>query len=115
MNDADYNLHVESFEKDKIDYVKFSFSTKIIDCLQAGSAILGIGPGNISSIKYLKKITGSDVIEDIENIQDIIEKIITNKNEIINKSKKIREYAIHKHDINKNQQLLREQFMDLIK
>lgn len=115
MNNAEYNLHVESFEKDKIDYVKYSFSTKIIDCLQAGSAILGIGPSDISSIKYLKKIPGSDVIEDIENIENVIEEIITNKPKIVEKSETIREYAMQKHSINKNQELLRKQFIDLIK
>ncbi len=34
MHEADVVLHVESFDEKSIETVKYSFSTKIIDCLQ---------------------------------------------------------------------------------
>lgn len=55
MHEADVVLHVESFDEKSIETVKYSFSTKIIDCLQSGSQILGVGPSGIASIEYLKK------------------------------------------------------------
>lgn len=113
MNKADYNLHVESFEKKHSEYVKYSFSTKIIDCLQSGSSFVCIGPSYVSSIKYAKKIPGAYVINDENNINDDIEKIILNSNNIVNDSKLIRKFAINNHDINMNQQNLKHDFLCL--
>ena len=110
---ADYVLHVESFEKKYVDLVKYSFSTKIIDCLQSGSCIIGIGPNNISSINYLKKIPGAYVINDISEIHNEIEKLVNNKN-IYNDSVKIRKFAVSNHDIKNNQKRIREDFESLI-
>ncbi len=111
-NDADYVLHVESFDKKQIDYVKYSFSTKIIDCIQSGSCFVGIGPESIASIKYIEKIPGAHVIKSIESIQGEIIKLINNKN-IIKESKKIREYAIKYHDKLDNQKKLRLSFENM--
>ena len=111
MNNAEYNLHVESFEPDNIENVKYSFSTKIIDCLQSGSCFIGIGPRDISSIKYINQIPGAYVIDDIDNIENEIIKLIENKDNILNNAKKIREYALKNHDIQKNQLELRNDFI----
>jgi len=115
MNNAEYNLEVESFEHNQIKYVKYSFSTKIIDCLQSGSASIAIGPSVISSIKYMKKIPGVFVIESINDIETEIVKLINNKNEILKNAISTREYAINNHDINKNQAKIRQDFINLIK
>ena len=110
MNNAEYNLHVESFDCKNMEDVKYSFSTKIIDCLQSGSTCIGIGPSNISSIKYINKIPGAYVIEDLEKIEANIYELIENKDQILNNAKIIREYALEKHDIDKNQMKLRNDF-----
>lgn len=110
MNNAEYNLHVESFDCKNMEDVKYSFSTKIIDCLQSGSTCIGIGPSNISSIKYINKIPGAYVIEDLEKIEANIYELIENKDQILNNAKIIREYALEKHDIDKNQIKLRNDF-----
>ena len=114
MNDAEYNLHVESFEKNNIEKVKYSFSTKIIDCLQSGSSFIGIGPSSISSIKYINKIPGAYVIDSINNIEDEIVKLIKKKGEILTNAKKIREYATEFHDNCKNQMKLKKEFEKLL-
>lgn len=95
--------------------MKYSFSTKIIDCLQSGSATIAIGPSNISSIKYMNKVPGVIVINKLEDLEREIFKAISQKNNIINSSKKIREYALNNHEINKNQKKIREDFIKLIK
>ena len=112
-NKADYVLHVESFEKKNIELVKYSFSTKIIDCLQSGSCLVGIGPRSISSIKYINNIPGAYVIYKIEDIDKEIEKLILNKNDIVENSNKTREFAIKNHEITKNQNKLRQDFIEL--
>lgn len=115
MNNADFNLQVESFEKRQIDIVKYSFSTKIIDCLQSGSSAIAIGPNNISSIKYMKRIPGVSVIDNYEDIEKEINKLIINKSEILNNAKEIREYALSNHSIIDNQKRIKNDFILLKK
>ena len=115
MNEADCNLQVESFEKKQIELVKYSFSTKIIDCLQSGSSVLAIGPSRVSSIKYLKKVPGVLVIDNLDDIDRKIKKIINNKNDLNENARKIREYSLNNHNIEKNQKNLRDDFKDLNK
>lgn len=111
-SEADYVLHVESFEADNIYYVRYSFSTKIIDCLQSGSCLLGIGPDNVASIKYISKIPGAYVINQIEDIDSKIYNLVNNNN-IIQDSKEIRKFAIKNHDIKYNQNKLRNDFIEI--
>ena len=54
MGNADIVLHVESFDEEQKSIVKYSFSTKIIDCLQSGAQVLGIGPKDIACIGLSK-------------------------------------------------------------
>lgn len=56
MNQSDIVLLVESFNQDNISDVQYSFSTKIIDCLQSGCGVMAIGPQNISAIEYLRTV-----------------------------------------------------------
>ncbi len=113
-NSSDYVLHVESFEEKQINYVKYSFSTKIIDCMQSGSGFIGIGPKNLSSIKYIEKIPGAYVINDLKDIENKIITLINNDN-LLQDSKRIREFAMENHDTIKNQIILRNSFLNLIK
>lgn len=55
MNESDLVLFLESFEKKNIRETRLSFSTKIIDCMQADSAMLAIGPSEIASMEYIKE------------------------------------------------------------
>ncbi len=113
MHDAEYNLHVESFEKNQIDIVKYSFSTKIIDCLQSGSSILAIGPNNIASIRFIKKVPGACVIDDLDKIENEIIMLINNKKEILKNAETIRKFALENFNIEKNQKRLKEDFLKL--
>ena len=109
MHEADVVLHVESFEEKEIDTVRYSFSTKIIDCLQSGSQVLGIGPGGIASINYLKKVDGVVVVESKTRISETISKIV-NQGKLLANAKQTRRYALQKHDLNAVQKRLREEF-----
>ena len=114
MNLADFNIHVESFDKQNIEKVRYSFSTKIIDCLQSGSNFIGIGPDTINSIQYISKIPGVTIINQIDSIEESIFKLVKNKNQIIDNSNKIRTYAKKYHDSNKTQKRIRKEFLKLI-
>ena len=109
MHDADVVLHVESFDSNTIDIVKYSFSTKIIDCLQSGSQIVGIGPKGIASIDYLQQIDGVIVIDKKDSISSEVIKLINSADMISDRVKEIRRYAIEHHDIHAVQKKLREE------
>ena len=78
LHDSDVVLHVESFEEDTKELVKYSFSTKITDCLQSGSQVFGIGPKDIASIEYIRKVDGAIVVDEIDSIQNAISHIVDN-------------------------------------
>lgn len=113
MHDADVVLHVESFEPHTIDYVRYSFSTKIIDCLQSGAQVLGIGPVGIASIEYLRNIDGVLIADEREKIGDTITQIIGDPDLIMKNVEKIRKYALEKHEKSVVQRKLRESFAAL--
>lgn len=98
MNEADIVLHVESFEKEQMEAVKYSFSTKIIDCLQSGSVVLGIGPANIASIEYIRKVDGAFVIDDINKIMEKMTQIVAS--DLVTRATLTRKFAMDTHDLN---------------
>ena len=114
LHDADVVLHVESFEQEAIDLVKYSFSTKITDCLQSGSLVLGIGPKDIASMEYIKKIDGAIAIDEISNIEKKITEIVDQKDSLPEKAVLTRKFALQHHDISHVQSHLRGDFQNLI-
>jgi len=113
MHEADVVLHVESFDADAKETVRYSFSTKIIDCLQSGNQVLGIGPEGIASIEYLRKTAGAVVIDRPESIETTISKLL-NSNDLQENAKKTRAFALEHHEIKTVQQGLRGDFERLI-
>ena len=114
LAEADIVLHVESFDPKQIECVHYSFSTKIVDCLQSGSGVLAIGPAGISSIEYLRTVPGVKVIDHPGNIENILPQILSCKEELSEDVKKIRDYALAHHDINKIRNNLRNDFLRLV-
>ncbi len=113
-NRADILLHVESFEKEAAERVKFSFSTKITDCLQSGAAIAAIGPDGIASIEYLKRVDGVTVITDRTGIKDAMEELTSDTGALNDKKRRTREYAeTHLSGAEMNSKL-KEEFTELI-
>lgn len=75
MKEADVVLHVETFEKKFIDITKYSFSTKIVDCIQSGSCIMGVGPNELASINFLKQSQGALIANSYKDICSQLKKI----------------------------------------
>ena len=68
-------LHTESFDKDCIDRVKNSISTKIADSLGSGIPLLVYGPKDIASISYLEKNECAFVITNKEQLEDKLKEL----------------------------------------
>ncbi|MBA4277247.1 hypothetical protein [Flavobacterium sp.] len=83
MEDADIVMHVEAFDKKNIQKTKYSFSTKITDCIQSGNCVMGVGPSELASINFLKKSECAIVANSYVDIVSQLQKI-TLDSEIIN-------------------------------
>lgn len=110
---SDIILHVESFSPSEIEIVRYSFSTKITDCLQAGTAMMVIGPEGISPIEEPRKIPGVIVVNDINELPGLINNIVRNREEIVVRAKKIYDYAIKHFQIEEVRRKLKSDFDNL--
>lgn len=52
-SEADVFIHVEGFDKESFDMVKYSVSTKIADSLASGKVFLAYGPAEVASMRHL--------------------------------------------------------------
>lgn len=76
QQDGDILLHVESFDlKGKLE-VRMSFSTKIVDYMMRGRAILAVGPHDVASVDFLKRqdcaITATNQAEIKDKLSEMI-------------------------------------------
>ena len=98
LSTADIVLHVESFEEEQILKTKYSFSTKIIDYLQSGSVLLAVGPEEIASMKYIAKIPGACVVNDINDVYKTLKALLDDAAEFYDMAIKTRNFAQQRHD-----------------
>lgn len=81
-------LHVESFAlKSRLD-TRLSFSTKIVDCLESGCALVAIGPKEQAGIEYLAENNAALCINSKKDIKKELEKLINSEELILNLSRK---------------------------
>ena len=101
MSESDLILHIESFEEKEILKTKYSFSTKIIDCLQSGSVMLAVGPKEIASIRYSKTVPGVFVIDNENNIKQGIYEAVSQSESYPERAAEIRNFAQKNHSPDK--------------
>ena len=77
-NESDIALHCESFDARYRYSTRMSFSTKIIDCLHSGCAVMAIAWKEHSGLIYLKREEAAFCIEDTEQIEPTLRKIQKN-------------------------------------
>lgn len=76
---ADIALHVESFDLKNRLKTKYSFSTKIIDCLSSSCAVLAVCPKSHAGYDYLKNQDSAICASSIKEIEPTLKKILKNK------------------------------------
>ncbi len=111
---ADIVLHVESFEPEQIDVVKYSFSTKIIDCLQSGSVLMVVGPKGIASVEYPRSIPGTIVVDDTDELKPILFSVVDKPDELIKKATKIHFYVRESFPVDKVRKRIYDDFNAII-
>ena len=112
--ESDVALHVESFDEYNRTTTRLSFSTKIVDCLQSGNAILAICPSDNAGFKYLENENAAVCI-DSDDKDEIMKGIELIEKDYVNMQFNARKCVISKHDPKVNCQMLEEAFSSLVK
>lgn len=79
---SDIAVHVESFDKQSYLMTRLSFSTKIIDCLTSGCAVLAIGPRGQAGIDYLEENNAAVCIRDERSVASSVTELLSDPAEI---------------------------------
>lgn len=114
-NSVDIALHVESFDKKYRLLTKYSFSTKIIDLLASGCAVMAICWDQQTGYQYLKSNDAALCISNYSEITSQLQKIITNPALIKYYAKKAQQCAQRNHQRNQIQAQLLECFKKSLK
>lgn len=112
MCSADILLFVESFEQKHIEYVHYSFSTKISDYLSCGKMVFVVGPEEDASISYFNKIPGVEVVTNQNSIKCQLTKLLSlTTEEYINRIIQINSFSKDNHNISVIRKRLRGDFL----
>ena len=74
---SDAVLHVESFQERWAKVVRYSYSTKLIDCMESGSILFAIGPAGVASIEAARSIPGAVVADCPDEIPSALQYLRT--------------------------------------
>lgn len=73
--ESDVAIHAESFDRKNRLITRLSFSTKIIDCMNSGCAILAVGPADQAGIAYLKKHDAAVCVGDMKDLTEAVREL----------------------------------------
>lgn len=95
---SDIALHCESFDlRNRLD-VRLSFSTKIVDCLDSGCAVMAICDPKQAGFAYLKRNDAAICVSSRKEIQDALIEITRNPSRLISYQKKAFELGRKNHN-----------------
>lgn len=114
MREADIVLHVESFDTQQTEIVRYSFSTKITDCLQSGAMTLAIGPQELASIDFISKVPGAIAVTDMNNLNNALSELLHNPELITRNALASNDYAKMNMSIDRVRHRLQNDFFSLI-
>lgn len=111
---SDIALHVESFDLKNRLITRLSFSTKIVDCLSSGCAVMAVSWKRHAGYKYLKDNDAAICVDNIKDLYSILLNITKNKEIILDYSLKAKQTCIANHSNDKNSQMIMTDFKYLI-
>jgi hypothetical protein len=106
---ADVLVHVESFNPVYQRWTALSLSTKIPQYMMAGACILGYGPENVASMKYLSDSGVALTVgrEDVNILSSALKKLIMDADYRRTLGKTSHEFAMKHHEAAKQRELFR--------
>ena len=107
---SDVAIHVESFSSKNARTCQLSFSTKIIDCLFSGCAVLAICPPSNAGLRYLKREDAAICVEKQDEIGKAVRRICEQPELLEVYAKKALNCAQRNHDLGVMQAMIRNDF-----
>lgn len=113
MSTSDLVLHMESFDEADKCAVRYSFSTKLTDCMQSGSGLLAVGPADLASIRFTKQLRGAFVVDRLSDLDAAFRSILSNPKALIESRDQIRAYARDHFEARDGSRRLRAEFVEI--
>jgi hypothetical protein len=110
---ADIALHVEAFDQKNRWLTKYSFSTKIIDCLSSTCAVVAVCPANHAGYQYLKDKGAAICISSFEKIYPCLRKIVLKPQILYSYQKKAWACGMHYHRRNSVREKLHQDMVEI--
>jgi hypothetical protein len=111
---SDIAVHVESFDLKNRLITRLSFSTKIIDCMNSGCALLAIGPSSQAGIAYLKENDAAICVSNVSELDSVLKKTIDNPELITKYAGRAKELGIKNHSKTNIENNLKQDFFDIM-
>jgi hypothetical protein len=80
---ADIAIHAEAFDLKNRLITRLSFSTKIIDCMSSGCAILAVGPEGQAGLSYLRENDAAVCVSDTKALHGAIAELVEHREKIV--------------------------------
>lgn len=109
-SESDVALHVESFDLKNRLLVRMSFSTKIVDCLSSGCAVMAICDSKQGGYLYLKDNDAAICIDKIDKIRNYLWMISEHPNMILDYANKASQCCLCNHDKTKTKNMIELDF-----
>ena len=80
---SDVALHAEAFDLINRHVVRMSFSTKIVDCIDSGCAVMAICDEKQAGGSYLRKNECAICVHDVKQIENVLNDIVAQPEQLI--------------------------------
>lgn len=111
---ADIAIHAEAFDLKNRLITRLSFSTKIIDCMSSGCAILAVGPEGQAGLSYLRDNDAAVCVSDTKALYGAISDLVEHREKIAIYARKACELGRRNHDRSKIEEELRRDFEQIV-
>lgn len=111
---SDIALHVESFDIKNRLLVRMSFSTKIVDCLSSGCAVMAICDSRQGGFVYLNSENVAFCVSNVAEIKQTLQNILANKNIVLEYSNRAKECCIRNHNVDQIETMIKCDFESLV-
>ena len=111
---SDVVLHVESFDMKNRAVTRHSYSTKVVDCLASGCAVMAIGWEKHSACIELRKSDSAIVVTDINKLEEAVKDLLENREKILEYAEKAMTNIEKEHSKDVIQNQLYNDFLEIV-
>ena len=110
---SDVAVFAESFDLKNRLLTRLSFSTKIIDCLNSGCAVLAVGPETHAGMTYLRENDAAICVNSIRDLKQTVRRIAERPELIGEYAEKANRLGLKNHRKADIEQMLRRDFSEI--